>query len=419
MQDVRIEKNGIELCKGGKTMSNRFTAKLRRMLSMLLVLAMVLSMVGPVTASATAYTAGYSDSMQLQVGERIQLKAPLWYFKTTWSSSDETVATVSQMGILTGVKAGEAVITAKSGKLLGFIGLERTTTYHVTVTEVPEKVELHVGDTTQLTVEDNGGKVLWSSSNPRVAKVSSNGTVTAMREGEATVTAKIMERSAWNWLRWYQTLEVKFQIIVTPVPTEPEVPTEPTEPEVPTEPTEPTEPEPTDPVELPKPENPTASDDYYWDNSKVYEVKDASQSEDVLTETEVIVSFAERGFSDYPINYEFSIGGEYVGKSEVEDGSEEKHPVYFTYYVTEEGELWVVYSINGMVLANPASFNIESDLGVEAIFSEQEMISSYDCDSNKYYVNIPYSSTMLVMVVDRIDAETLDSLTIEAIGNMT
>ena len=217
-------------------MSNRFTAKLRRMLSMLLVLAMVLSMVGPVTASATAYTAGYSDSMQLQVGERIQLKAPLWYFKTTWSSSDETVATVSQMGILTGVKAGEAVITAKSGKLLGFIGLERTTTYHVTVTEVPEKVELHVGDTTQLTVEDNGGKVLWSSSNPRVAKVSSNGTVTAMREGEATVTAKIMERSAWNWLRWYQTLEVKFQIIVTPVPTEPEVPTEPTEPEVPTEP---------------------------------------------------------------------------------------------------------------------------------------------------------------------------------------
>lgn len=208
-------------------MSNRFTAKLRRMLSMLLVLAMVLSMVSPVTASATAYTAGYSDSMQLQVGEQIQLKAPLWYFKTTWSSSDETVATVSQMGILTGVKAGEAVITAKSGKLLGFIGLERTTTYHVTVTEVPEKVELHVGDTTQLTVEDNGGKVLWSSSNPRVAKVSSNGTVTAMREGEATVTAKIMERSAWNWLRWYQTLEVKFQIIVTPVPTEPEVPTEP------------------------------------------------------------------------------------------------------------------------------------------------------------------------------------------------
>ena len=201
--------------------------KFKRMLSMLLVLMMVLSMVGPVTASASAYTAQYDKPIQIQVGERLLLQAPLWYARTTWSSSDKSVATVSQAGILTGIKAGEADITARSGKLLGFIGLERTTTYHVTVTETPEKVELHVGDRFQLTVPEKGGKTLWCSSAPKVAKVSSNGTVTALREGKATVTAKIMERSAWNWLRWYQSLEVEFQIIVTPVPTEPEVPTEP------------------------------------------------------------------------------------------------------------------------------------------------------------------------------------------------
>lgn len=396
-------------------MSNRFTAKLRRMLSMLLVLAMVLSMVSPVTASATAYTAGYSDSMQLQVGEQIQLKAPLWYFKTTWSSSDETVATVSQMGILTGVKAGEAVITAKSGKLLGFIGLERTITYHVTVTEVPEKVELHVGDTTQLTVADNGGKVLWSSSNPRVAKVSSNGTVTAMREGEATVTVKIMERSAWNWLRWYQTLEVKFQIIVTPVPTEPEVPTEPTEPDVPTEP-EPTEPEPTEPVGLPKPENPTAADEYFWENSKVLEVKNASESEDVLTETEAKALLEERGFGAYPITYEYSIDGEYQDAAEVVDGSEVKHPMYQTFYLSAAREVWTIYVIDGDVFAYPASFNLESELSAELLVSEAVAVTSYDDEANKFYVTIPYETAMIIRTVERVDAQTLDSLTIEELG---
>lgn len=172
--------------------------------------------------------------------------------------------------------------------------------------------------------------------------------------------------------------------------------------------------EPTKPT---KPENPSEADEYYWDNSEVVNVIDAQESNDVPTETEVIAILEERGFVDYPITYEYSIDGEYDEETEVLEGSTDKHPMYQTYYVAENGDVWTIFVINGAIFANPASFNLESELGAQLLFSETKELTSYDDETNKFYVTIPKESAAIVKVVEKIDAETLDKLTIEEIKN--
>lgn len=115
----------------------------------------------------------------------------------TWSSSDETVATVSQEGTVTAVKAGEATITAATND-----GTELTASCKITVTPKlatsikldKERLEMEAGatETLKATVlpEDAGDRtVTWSSSDETVATVSHEGTVTAVKAGEATITA--------------------------------------------------------------------------------------------------------------------------------------------------------------------------------------------------------------------------------------
>lgn len=111
-----------------------------------------------------------------------------------WSSSDSDVATVSESGLVTAVKAGTATITAK-------VNDETTATCAVTVQEKTTtlisldktEITLTVGNTEQLTatVNPETETVTWSSSDPEVATVSEDGLVTAVKAGTATITAKL------------------------------------------------------------------------------------------------------------------------------------------------------------------------------------------------------------------------------------
>lgn len=101
----------------------------------------------------------------------------------TWSSSDESVATVSG-GAVTAVGVGTTTITASVGSV--------TATCAVTVentTNTGGAVTLEYGDSTALSVTDQDGTVTWSSSDTGVATVDSDGQVTAVGVGTATVTA--------------------------------------------------------------------------------------------------------------------------------------------------------------------------------------------------------------------------------------
>ena len=114
----------------------------------------------------------------------------------TWYSSDETIATVSSSGLVTMVKPGTAVITAKT--VNGKTAKCEVTVLPIEVSGITlseSNIRLEAGKTQQLTAtvfpDDATNKtVTWTSSNAAVAKVSSSGVVTAIRTGNATITAK-------------------------------------------------------------------------------------------------------------------------------------------------------------------------------------------------------------------------------------
>lgn len=115
----------------------------------------------------------------------------------TWTSSDESVATVSQSGLVSAVADGHAVITATTTD-----GTNLSASCDVTVLQVQaESIQLNVttaglneGSTLQLTAtvlpeECDIKTVIWASNNPSVATVDSNGLVTTHSVGTATITA--------------------------------------------------------------------------------------------------------------------------------------------------------------------------------------------------------------------------------------
>jgi alpha-tubulin suppressor-like RCC1 family protein len=119
----------------------------------------------------------------------------------TWSSSAETIARVDANGVVTGVAAGTATITASAE------GKSASTTLTVqppapagvaSVAITPATAAVRVGDTVRYAaqVKDADGAVLtgrtvrWTSSAPIVATIDSvSGLLTALRSGSSTLTA--------------------------------------------------------------------------------------------------------------------------------------------------------------------------------------------------------------------------------------
>ena len=119
-----------------------------------------------------------------------------------WSSSDESVATVSQYGQVTAVDVGTAEITATiaDGSMCAICAV--TVNQHVTSLTLDQTtMEMTVGDdpvtlvATVLPSEYTNKSLSWTSSNPSVAKVDSHGEVTAVSSGTATITASALDGS--------------------------------------------------------------------------------------------------------------------------------------------------------------------------------------------------------------------------------
>ncbi len=118
----------------------------------------------------------------------------------TWTSSDPSIVEVAN-GLVSPVKGGRAVITAKVGNF--------TATCNVFVNVPVEKSSfsddtvkaassLPVGDSLQMKIvyepydASNIASIVWTTSNKNVADVDGNGVVTAKSTGTATITAKIV-----------------------------------------------------------------------------------------------------------------------------------------------------------------------------------------------------------------------------------
>ena len=108
--------------------------------------------------------------------------------KVTFKSSNKKVATVNSKGVITGKKAGKAVITVKVGKYTKKLTVKvKKPSFKL----VKSSVKLKKGKKTTIRVKAAPvSKVTYKTSNKKVATVNSKGVVTAKKKGTAKITVK-------------------------------------------------------------------------------------------------------------------------------------------------------------------------------------------------------------------------------------
>lgn len=143
-----------------------------------------------------------ADAKTLFVGEMTQVSAAITpadadITDVTWTSSNENVALVDEYGVVTAVGRGQATIraTAKDGS-------GKRNSVNITVKQQPESITLNM---TELTLSAGSGKslkptvlpnttsdktVTYTSSDPKVASVSTNGYVKGIAPGTCVITCQ-------------------------------------------------------------------------------------------------------------------------------------------------------------------------------------------------------------------------------------
>ncbi len=146
--------------------------------------------------------------VSMNIGDSDKLNVTFEPFNTTdshkilWTSSDNSIVSVSDTGEITALSAGTAIITAKMGEL--------SVTCQVTVIDIPiesisinkSEISMYINETETLEVifkptNTTADKTVeWSSSNPSIVDVDKNGTLIPKSYGTATITARVGEHTA-------------------------------------------------------------------------------------------------------------------------------------------------------------------------------------------------------------------------------
>jgi uncharacterized protein YjdB len=167
----------------------------------------------PVVVSIPVSVSVSAVSRDLRPGETVVLSVvvvddtgkPVTLPRTiTWSTSDPAIATVAD-GKVVAVGRGTATIAAAAGALKGTSAVTVKIPDFAKLTLTPAKTQtLKRGDNLGLKVSalDKKGQkvggvpVAWRSSDPRVATVSADGVVHAVKKGSAKITAAASGKSA-------------------------------------------------------------------------------------------------------------------------------------------------------------------------------------------------------------------------------
>ena len=159
-----------------------------------------------ISLNMTTASIEIDETVQLSVASVVPENAET---SVNWVSSNKSVATVSDKGLVTGVGEGEARITAVSN-YNSSVNAECVVTVKNPQPPVDDKPtgialdktneELKIGDTIQLNAtylpsNEVASDVSWQSSNDSIATVSDTGLVTAIAEGSANITVTSVDGS--------------------------------------------------------------------------------------------------------------------------------------------------------------------------------------------------------------------------------
>lgn len=134
-------------------------------------------------------------------GTDLQLKATLTPSNAenadalTWSSSDESVATVDSSGKVSAVAPGDAVITSQVGVVSASysVKVSERVVPAVSVQVSSPKLSMNVGEVQKLSAtvmpEDTTDALTWASTDVNVLSIDGEGNVTAVGNGKASITA--------------------------------------------------------------------------------------------------------------------------------------------------------------------------------------------------------------------------------------
>lgn len=176
----------------------------KQWIALLLVFCMAVCGLPGLGAGSTAEAAAAklkvtpSKTQTIAVGEKLTFQAEKKSGKVVWSTSNKNVAAVSQKGVVTGKKAGTAKITAavKGTKVTRKVKVAKA----ASKVKLPSKAAMTAGDSKTLKAKfsPKGTKSLlkWKSSNKKVATVSSQGKIKALRAGTAVITATMTGKKA-------------------------------------------------------------------------------------------------------------------------------------------------------------------------------------------------------------------------------
>ena len=143
------------------------------------------------------------DEISLKKDDRFQLivsidPVELSSSKLTWKSSNPSVVTVDENGVIKGINNGKAIITVTSANGKTATCIVEVVNDAVNVNKITlstAKQTINVGTTTQIKakIEPSNAtnrELVWSSSDPSVATVNSSGVVKGIKDGTVTITAK-------------------------------------------------------------------------------------------------------------------------------------------------------------------------------------------------------------------------------------
>lgn len=135
--------------------------------------------------------------------------------RVTWTTSDASVATVSESGQITAVNRGEATVTVTTSN--GHKASVKVTVVKAvpvtSITIAPGSANLYIGEGVQIKAtvgpaDATNKTITWESENPAVATVSETGYVTAVGEGSCRIAAH-----AANGVTGWATINVLHKVI--------------------------------------------------------------------------------------------------------------------------------------------------------------------------------------------------------------